>query len=343
MPAAQHLQQTPARLTTVTFDQWREAIDTSFLPLDYSRQTRGGFHCHVSYARFGASAVADMDVDAHRVARESRHVAASDAGFFKVFWQLSGRSRVAQRGNEASLEPGMWSIYDTAQPYSIEMADRCRVLVLLVPQERAFGWRQAATSLGGRALRGEGAARIALSALGAMLHDTCAGHLLDHQGQIVLQDSVVSLMETALQGAGTPLPPALGDGGDAAVARHLGEARMRRLAEFIDAHLHDPALSAQRLAAVLNVSRRTLYNLFHESGQTPHAYILSRRLRQAAARLAGSGDAGRSITEIAFALGFGDAAHFSRVFHERFGMSPTQWRQQNAGGKGGVCCDCNCN
>ncbi|WP_158001414.1 hypothetical protein [Cupriavidus basilensis] len=101
MPAAQHLQQTPARLTTVTFDQWREAIDTSFLPLDYSRQTRGGFHCHVSYARFGASAVADMDVDAHRVARESRHVAAPLAGARRrpawVAGRCAGRARRASR------------------------------------------------------------------------------------------------------------------------------------------------------------------------------------------------------------------------------------------------------
>ncbi|MDF3836727.1 helix-turn-helix domain-containing protein [Cupriavidus basilensis] len=334
MPAVQSLPQNMTRTTNMTFDQWREAIDTSFLPLEYSRQGRGPFHCKASYARFGACAVADMEVDAHRVAREPRHAAASDAGFFKIFWQLSGRSRVAQRGNEASLEPGMWSIYDTAQPYSIEMADRCRVLVLLVPQERAFGWRQAAASLGGRALRGEGAARIAVSALGALLHDACAGHLLDQQGQLVLQDSMVALMETALQGAHAPPPPALGDGTDAVMARHLGEARINRIASFVDAHLHDPELSAQSLAAVLNVSRRTLYNLFREFGQTPHAYILSRRLRQAALRLSGGGEGGRSITEIAFALGFADAAHFSRVFHERFGMSPSQWRQQHAGGRG---------
>ncbi|MGO4159138.1 helix-turn-helix domain-containing protein [Cupriavidus sp. YAF13] len=334
MPAVQSLPQNMTRTTNMTFDQWREAIDTRFLPLEYSRQARGPFHCNVSYARFGACAVADMEVDAHRVARERRHAVASDAGFFKIFWQLSGRSRVAQRGNEASLEPGMWSIYDTAQPYSIDMAERCRVLVLLVPQERAFGWRQAATCLGGRALRGEGAARIAVSALGALLHDTCAGHLLDQQGQVVLQDSVVSLMETALQGAHAPSPAVIRDGTDAAMARHLGEARMNRIAGFVDAHLHDPALSAQSLAVVLNVSRRTLYNLFREFGQTPHAYILSRRLRQAALRLSGGGEGGRSITEIAFALGFADAAHFSRVFHERFGMSPTQWRQQNAGGGG---------
>ncbi|MGO4326033.1 helix-turn-helix domain-containing protein [Cupriavidus sp. 2TAF22] len=329
MPAVQCLPQISSRMNGLSFEQWRQAIDTSFLPLEYSRQGSGRFHCSFSYARFGACAVADLEVDAHRVAREPRHAAASDAGFFKIFWQLNGHSRVAQRGNEAALGAGMWSIYDTAQPYSIEMGERSRVLVLLVPQERAFGWRDAAASLGGQALPGEGAARIAVSALGALLHDTCAGHLLDHQGQTVLQDSVVSLMETALQGVHAAARPAAGDAAGAAMASHLGEGRLHRLAEFIDAHLHDPELSVQRLASVLNVSRRTLYNLFREAGLTPHAYILSRRLRQAAQRL--SGEAGRSITEIAFALGFADAAHFSRVFHERFGMSPSQWRQRHAG------------
>lgn len=334
MPAVPSPPQTASRRNGLTFEQWREAIDTSFLPLAYSRQASGRFHCSFSYARFGACAVADLEVDAHRVAREPRHAAASDAGFFKIFWQLSGHSRVAQRNNAAELAAGMWSIYDTAQPYSIDMGERSRVLVLLVPQAHAFGWRQAAANLGGQALPGEGAARIAVSALGALLHDTCAGHLLDHHGQAVLQDSVVSLMETALQGVRAAQPAACDMDGVAgvagsAVARRLGEARMRRLAEFVDAQLHDPELCAQRLATVLNVSRRTLYNLFREAGLTPHAYILSRRLRQAARRL--SGEPGRTITEIAFALGFADAAHFSRVFHERFGMSPSQWRQRHAG------------
>ncbi|MGT2490235.1 AraC-like ligand-binding domain-containing protein [Cupriavidus basilensis] len=147
MPAVQNLQQKPARMSIVTFDQWCEAIDTSFLPLAYTRQTRGCFHSNVSYARFGACAVADMDVDAHRVAREPRHAAASECGFLrKHLRQLSGQTpAVAQRGNEASLEARMWSIYDAAQPIASRWRIACRVLVLLVLQERAFvGWRQAA-------------------------------------------------------------------------------------------------------------------------------------------------------------------------------------------------------
>jgi len=36
--------------------------------------------------------------------------------------------------------------------------------------------------------------------------------------------------------------------------------------------------------------------------------------------------AARSISEIAFAWGFNDAAHFSRAFRARFGRSPRELR-----------------
>ncbi|MBN9423018.1 MAG: helix-turn-helix domain-containing protein [Candidatus Accumulibacter sp.] len=38
-----------------------------------------------------------------------------------------------------------------------------------------------------------------------------------------------------------------------------------------------------------------------------------------------------SISEVAFSLGFNDAAHFSRAFRRCFGRTPSEWRQ--LGGK----------
>jgi len=38
------------------------------------------------------------------------------------------------------------------------------------------------------------------------------------------------------------------------------------------------------------------------------------------------------VSEIAFGLGFNDAAHFSRAFRVRFGASPREWRARTSRG-----------
>ena len=48
---------------------------------------------------------------------------------------------------------------------------------------------------------------------------------------------------------------------------------------------------------------------------------------QAAELLAMPEASHRSITEIAFACGFNDSAHFSRAFAARFDTTPSQWRR----------------
>jgi AraC-like DNA-binding protein len=52
------------------------------------------------------------------------------------------------------------------------------------------------------------------------------------------------------------------------------------------------------------------------------------RLRHAARRLA---DEDRSITEIAYDVGFGDLSNFVRTFHRAAGVSPLRFRQASRG------------
>lgn len=100
-----------------------------------------------------------------------------------------------------------------------------------------------------------------------------------------------------------------------------------RILALIEARLADPELKTGMIAAELGVSLRTVQNIFATLGTTPSAYILERRLIKASENLAlhRSG----SITDIAFDVGFNDSAYFTRCFRQRFGTTPSHWREQN--------------
>ncbi len=78
------------------------------------------------------------------------------------------------------------------------------------------------------------------------------------------------------------------------------------------------------------ISERYLQKLFETVGDNFTHYVRERRLQRAWADLSNPTEAHRSISEIAYAYGFGDSAHFSRAFRHRFGLPPREFRQQEA-------------
>ncbi len=95
--------------------------------------------------------------------------------------------------------------------------------------------------------------------------------------------------------------------------------------DFIEAHLGDD-LSVAQLAQEVGLSPNHFANCFTASfGQPPHRYVLSRRIQEALRLLPLSAN---SIASIAMDLGFSSQSHFTKVFREYTGMTPTQARRQ---------------
>lgn len=101
-----------------------------------------------------------------------------------------------------------------------------------------------------------------------------------------------------------------------------------RLQLHLDAHLGDPDLTVERVAAAHHISVRHLYNVWTRAGhdQTPAQWIMSRRLLRARELLGASSPSAAGITAVARECGFVDASHFSRRFRDAFGLSPREWR-----------------
>jgi AraC-like DNA-binding protein len=63
-------------------------------------------------------------------------------------------------------------------------------------------------------------------------------------------------------------------------------------------------------------------------GVTPHQYLVRCRLRHAARLLA---EDARSVTDIAYQVGFTDLSNFVRSFHRAAGVSPGGFRKAARG------------
>jgi len=107
-------------------------------------------------------------------------------------------------------------------------------------------------------------------------------------------------------------------------------AILHRICQTIERRLDDPELAPARVAQAEGISERYLQKLFEGVGDNFTRYVRERRLQRAWADLSNPTEAHRSISEIAYRYGFGDSAHFSRTFRHRFGLSPREFRQQEA-------------
>src|SRR5262245_7693924 len=101
-------------------------------------------------------------------------------------------------------------------------------------------------------------------------------------------------------------------------ARHLLRAR-----DLADARYFEP-LGVDELAAAAGLSRAHFSREFRRAfGESPHVYLLTRRLERAAALLR---DTDRSVLDICLAVGLSSVGSFTTSFTRMFGHSPTAYR-----------------
>jgi AraC family transcriptional regulator len=86
-------------------------------------------------------------------------------------------------------------------------------------------------------------------------------------------------------------------------------------------------LSLDEMAQSVGLSTAHFARMFRKStGQTPHQFVLRRRLERAKLMLRAP-DA--RVLDVAVACGFKTQQHFAQVFRDVWGVSPTEYRQES--------------
>ena len=101
-------------------------------------------------------------------------------------------------------------------------------------------------------------------------------------------------------------------------ARHLLKAK-----DLADARYFEP-LGVDELARAAGLSRAHFSREFRRAfGETPHAYLVTRRLERAASLLRSTD---RSVADVCLSVGLQSVGSFTTSFTRTYGVSPTVYR-----------------
>ncbi len=305
---------------------WIEAVGASQMPVwDHALwQMMGGLKSNIiddapffGRARFqeaGQVKLCELSSSSVAVVREARSANNGPREFVKVAVQLSGRSLFAQAGREVMLDGAGWTFYDTARPYQVVNLTQVHQFVILVPkadlhlpaaQLDCFGVQDfgKASAVG----------RIFPNYINSILAEGARASASEAAG---LGEVATNLLRLAIAGAAQ-------ERASVSAAQTL-EFQVKH---YIRTHITDPELSVQNLAERFGCSKRHLHRAFAGSDISLAEFIWQSRLEHCAQALRAAAQRHLAVGEIAFAYGFNNFSHFSRAFRERFGCSPSAYRQ----------------
>ncbi|MBP1995969.1 AraC family transcriptional regulator [Paenibacillus eucommiae] len=102
-----------------------------------------------------------------------------------------------------------------------------------------------------------------------------------------------------------------------------GQERIHNIMRFMESNYREP-LTVNRLAAQAHLEVSYFIRSFHKiAGRTPLQYLHDLRLNTASSLLSSTK---MPILEISDAVGFQSIHYFSRLFKQRYGVSPSLWR-----------------
>jgi AraC-like DNA-binding protein len=296
---------------------WQDIVCDTFVGLDCRSDMRDAFWGSVSQSRVGPVAFTQVDSTAQRVFRTPSRIARASEDFVLMALGNNGVNGVFQDGREAVVAAGQFVIYDTTRPYELRFNDSFSQTIFQMPrkllQQRigSFDKLTATTFSGDRPLEG-------------LTYDFLLGisrriEQVDPATATRLLDQALDLIAMAFAERMHARSP------DQSFHR---SALLYRLKNYILTHLRDPELSMLRAAAAVGISPRYASDLMAAEQISFRSYIQAQRLERCRRDLSDPALMARHIGDIAFAWGFNDLAHFSRIFKQRFGASPREWREQ---------------
>jgi AraC-like DNA-binding protein len=292
---------------------WQDVFNHSVLHLEIKSLADEAFYSRAEFREFGGVRVGNCTVSAMDMRRKASHIG-RETDLIGLYVNLEGTSMLRQLNRELTLNPGEATVILNTEPAA-----------LLKSEGRWFGIqlpRTTLSSLGGLEDRAAQLIPGNSTALRLLLSYLSVGQPeLEMASPALLNVVSAHVSDLCSLAIGTAFRPQ-----DVARSQGARAARLQAVKTDIAANLSQLDYSIAGVASRHGISRRTIQMLFEGTGSTFSEYLRSERLARAHQMLCDPHYSGWTITDIAFAAGFGDISYFNRTYRRRYGATPSEIR-----------------
>ncbi|KQP19279.1 helix-turn-helix domain-containing protein [Pseudorhodoferax sp. Leaf265] len=298
-------------------DLWESVLSSSYREWQVPRRLHATFFAHVKQHAFAGSGLVETICDPCSGRRTKALTRKDEELYVGVQLTTAGRERFKMGDSGIEAKAGDLVVWTTDAEVEFEVLERLHKITLMIP------WTLLRERLPERRFMPLGGKIESRAGIGSLL----AVHLLGLSNQIdaLSTQQLGSVSRTTLEFLGIALaeqqPVATFD---------ASTAMLRRAQNYILQNLHDEGLTPASVAAANRISLRYLHLLFQRNDATVGAWIQERRLAKCKEGLTDPACSRQRVADIAYRWGFTSTSHFSRVFKERYGMSPGDARAAGA-------------
>ncbi len=298
------------------YEHWLKPLLSDFEAADPNPQQLQNFQGHVTSLVLGSRELHDMQSDDFQGTCSRQHMRRHEDSKLALIYVMQGRVVSEYEGDvDTVARAGQLFLFDGARPNRIRF-HQPRFVQINLPRAplQAVLPDGTAPSQVHKALSRSSLTGLLSSHLGQFRDLSARLSMHERHGLLEATEALaVSVIQSAC------LDHQVHDGGNRYLGLYTAAQRHIRL------HLSSACLNGDVIAGALGCSRATLYRAFAEQNASLAGQIRELRL-QKLARLLQSPANMAPIAQLAHLCGLHDAPNLSRLFRQRFGVSPQEYR-----------------
>lgn len=299
------------------FERWHQVTCRNYSVTECRSVRDHAFSAKVQVRPFGDLAVSQISsrvshgVDL-KVTRGSREIRKDYRDDFLIWVSRHGTTTLEQGGRCTQLHAGDIMLHDQAAPFSLAFSQHSVALMIIVPRHVMLSrFVQAECGTAMRVPSESPLARIAKATFSEIDLPNSYSQL-DTYGESIwspMLDIWLAAIQSVHPQSEQP-------------RQTQKNMRLHLVQRYLRQRLSDPDVSLLSVSTDLHMSSRTLLRLFASQGTTPMHWLWEERLKSSyAALLRGQF---KRVSDVAFAHGFRNLAHFSRSFKALHGINAQQ-------------------